>query len=334
MKIAFYEIAEWEATYVKQHLSGHELLFFPTGFNNEHRPVPDADVISTFTGSRVTKDILVGTPKLKAVMTRTTGFDHIDTAACAAGGVVVSNVPTYGDSTVAEYTFALLLALSRKMYPAIKRVREEGKFNFEFLRGFDLKDKTFGVIGTGHIGACVIKIAKGFGMEVLAFDPYPKKTLAGELGFAYVLLEQLLGESDIVSLHVPYMPSTHHLLNKERFALMKRGCVLINTSRGGLIDTAALVSALTDGTVAACGLDVLEEEGYVKDELNLLAEGHPNEQQMRTVLADHALMQMENVIVTPHNAFHTTEAIQRILDTTVENIVAFAAGKPVNTVTK
>jgi D-lactate dehydrogenase len=169
-------------------------------------------------------------------------------------------------------------------------------------------------------------------MEVIAYDPRPNEKLAAEYGFKYATLEELLRQSDVVTLHVPYMPATHHLINAENIKLVKPGCVMINTARGGLIDTAALIKALKDGTLAGAGLDVLEEEGFIKEEWQLVTEGHPNEGQLRTALADHELMYMDNVIVTPHNAFNTKEALMRILDTTAENLKGFAEGKPVNVV--
>jgi D-lactate dehydrogenase len=289
----------------------------------------DAEVISVFVASQVTRQMLEKMPRLKLIATRSTGFDHIDMQAATAKGIIVTNVPTYGENTVAEFTFALILALSRKIYPAIKRVHEQGLFSYEGLRGFDLKGKIIGVIGTGKIGARVIKIAQGFEMEVLAYDPHPRE----DLGIKYATLEDLLKKSDIISIHVPYMPATHHLINEENLKLVKPTAILINTSRGGLVDTMALLTSLKQKQLAGAGLDVLEEEGYIIDELNLL-KGHPNEEQLKTILADHELMQMDNVVVTPHNAFNTQEAMNRILDTTVLNIQAFLRGQPINLVKK
>lgn len=332
MKIAFYEIADWEAEVIKSKLTGHELSFFPGKFSDSDLPNADTEVLSMFTGSPVTPAVLGALSNLKMVATRTTGFDHVNLQATKDKGVVVSNVPTYGQNTVAELAFALILALSRKLYPAIKRVREQGLFNFDGLRGFDLAGKTLGVIGTGHIGAYAIKIAKGFSMEVVGYDPFPNEKLAAEYGFKYLSLEELLAQSDIVTIHVPYMPATHHLLNRDNLMKMKRGSILINTARGPLIETAGVVEALRTGVLAGFGADVLEEEGIITDELNMLAKGHPKEEQLKTVLADHELMQMENVVITPHMGAQTSEAIRRILETTITNIQAFAAGKPENVV--
>ncbi len=334
MKIGFYEIEQWEADYIKEQLKGHELFFQRAHFSDEELPEADLDVISTFTMSPVTPKVLGHVKDLKLVVTRTTGFDHINLEACEDKGIVVSNVPTYGENTVAEFTFALLLTLSRRMYAAVKRVKEEGWFNFEGLRGFDLKGKTIGVIGTGHIGTYVVKIAHGFGMNIVAYDPFPNEKLAKEFDYKYLSLEELLKQSDVVTLHVPYMPATHHMINLDNIKLFKSGSVLINTARGGLVDSKALITGLKMGFLSGAAMDVMEEEGFIKEELEMLVSGHPNQEQMRTALADHELMHMDNVIISPHNAFNTLEAIKRILDTTVKNIKGFADGKPVNMVKK
>lgn len=328
MKILFVETENWEQEYLTAQLSGHELVF--SGKPEPAAAGKDAQALCTFLGLPVNEGLLTQMPQLKFVATRSTGYDHIDAAACKAKGVAVSNVPTYGENTVAEYAFALLLSLSRKMYTSVKQVRERGLFETKTLQGFDLKDKIFGVIGTGHIGAYAIKIAKGFGMKVVAYDPYPNEKLSAEYGFTYASLDEVLKTADVVSLHVPYMPATHHMINKENLSLMKSSAVLINTARGGLVETAGLVWALKNNKLAGAALDVLEEEGFIKEEAELLINGHPNQDQLKIALADHELMQMENVLITPHNAFNSREAVMRILDTTVENLKAFEAGKPIN----
>jgi D-lactate dehydrogenase len=295
-------------------------------------PKSDAEIISVFVGCQVTPKVLESFPNLKFIATRSTGYDHINLEACKQKNIAVSYVPTYGENTVAEHAFALLLALSHKLYPAIRRVKQEALFNYEGLQGFDLKGRTIGVIGTGHIGTYVVKIAHGFGMNILAYDPHPNEQLAKEYDYKYASLEDLLKQSDVVTLHVPYMPATHHIINKDNLKLFKKGSVLINTARGGLVDSQALASALKSGQLSGAGLDVLEEEGFIKDELEMLNNGHPSEQELKTALVDHELMSMDNVLITPHNAFNTKEALQRILDTTVENIVGFSKGVPINLV--
>jgi len=329
MKIAFFETKPWEAEYLKTRLPGFDMEFF----GGEGKDASsNAEVLCNFIGFRVDGKVLSRFPKLRYVTTRSTGYDHIDVEACAKKNILVSNVPTYGENTVAEFTFALLLSLSRKIYPSVKRIREEAWFSCDDLQGFDLMGKTIGVIGTGHIGTYVIKIASGFGMHVIAYDPYPKPELAKVYNFEYVSLEDLLKQAEVVTLHVPYMPATHHILNSKNLALVKPGAVLVNTARGGLVETAALVEALKSGRLAGAAMDVLEEEGFVKEEAEMLLSGHPNEQQLKTVLADHELMHMPNVLITPHNAFNTKEALTRILDTTVGNILGFSKNSPINLV--
>ncbi len=328
-KIIFFEVADWEQKYLKERLSNLDLNFYGS---EEKIQNPDAEILCNFIHLRVDKEILSQFPKVKYITTRSTGYDHINVKDCQERGVQVSNVPTYGENTVAEFTFTLILALSRKLYQSVKRVKEQGLFSYEGLSGFDLMGKTLGVVGAGHIGIFVIKIAKGFGMKVLAYDPHPKVELAQEYGFEYADLDTVLQNSDIVTLHVPYMPATHHLINEERLQKMKPGALLINTARGGLVETESLIKALRSGHLAGAGLDVIEEEGFITEEKDLLLSGHPNEHQLKIALADHELMQMENVLVTPHNAFNTQEAEIRILDTTVANIQAYVKGTPINLV--
>jgi D-lactate dehydrogenase len=209
-------------------------------------------------------------------------------------------------------------------------VRETGSFSLEGLRGFDLKGKTLGVVGTGRIGKHVVRIANGFEMNVLACDSYPDEKFAKEMGFKYLPLEDVLRASDVVTLHVPYMKETHHLINAKTIKLMKHGAYLVNTSRGAVVETDALVKALQEKQLGGAALDVLEEEGAIKDELNILAFGHPEEHNMKTILEDHVLIDMPNVLITPHNAFNSAEGLTRILDTTVENIAGFVNGKAIN----
>ena len=240
-------------------------------------------------------------------------------------------MPSYGEHTVAEFTFALLLALSRRVIDADERVRE-GTFSPTGLRGFDLAEKTLGVIGCGHIGTHVIRMGNGFGMRVIGFDAHPHADLAETLGFTYLPLAELLASSDIVTVHVPYNEHTHHLLNRENLGTLKKGAYLINTARGGVVETDALVEALQNGVLAGAGLDVLEEEGDLGDEAVLLAAPHPNAKELKITLENHYLISHPRVIVTPHLAFNTKEAVERILNTTIENIKGFEAGTPTNIV--
>lgn len=275
------------------------------------------DIAGVFMDSSVDAATIAALPDLKFIATLSTGFDHIDLAAAAARGIPVSSVPAYGENTVAEFAFALILALSRKVIKANARVRVEGKFTTEGLTGFDLAGKTIGVVGTGRIGKHAIRMATGFGMNIVAYDVYHDDAFAKEMGFPYLSLEDLLKTSDIITIHAPYLPSTHHLINVDNARLIKRGAILINTARGAIVETKAIVEALKDGTLAGAGLDVLEEEAAMKaGDMSLDAD----------------LIQLPNVIVTPHNAFNTHEAFLRILDTTIDNIVAFVNGAPINLV--
>jgi len=294
----------------------------------------DADAISVFVNSEVRKDTFDAMRKLKMVATRSVGYDHIDTVYAKECGVAVATVPAYGTHTVAEFTFALLLALTRKIIPAYRHVREDNNFEPTDLIGMDLYGKTLGVIGTGRIGKSVAKIARGFDMNVIACDVHPDTAFAAEQQVSYCDLFTLLAQSDIVSLHAPYLPSTYHLINKENISAFKRGALLINTARGELVDTEALVQALQSGQIGGAGLDVLEGERYIKEEVELLANGREDAMEtkegFKTILESHALLHHPHVIATPHMAYFTKEAKDEILKTTAENIINFSKGMPQN----
>ncbi len=332
MKLIYIAQEAWEETYLKEKLAA-------AGWETEFRTAsdaftgdPEAEALSVFITTKLGAAEMDLFPKLKLITTRSTGFDHIDLAEAAKRGITVSTVPSYGINTVAEFAFALILALSRRITDAHNRITETGSFSQEGLRGFDLAGKTIGVVGTGNIGVHAIRIAKGFAMNVLAFDAFPKTGLDQELGFMYVPLTELLNRSDIVTLHVPYNEHTHHLVNKNNIHECKKGAYLINTARGAVVETEALVQALQDGTLAGAGLDVLEEEGDMQDEARLFSNPHPREEELKTVLENHYLIEHPRVIVTAHIAFDSQEAVERILDTTVENLVSFAQGEPKNAV--
>lgn len=332
-KAVFYETAPWEKRFLVKALRGKGVRAeFVSGPLTEVNAAAarGAAVVSVFIYSRVTRAVLRRLKGLRLIATRSTGFDHIDLKAAKAAGVQMANVPSYGENTVAEHTFALILALSRNLHKAyVRTVR--GDFSLEGLQGFDLKGKTLGVVGAGKIGLHVIKMAKGFGMEVLAFDTRQNPFLAEVLDFSYVPLAELLRRSDVVTLHTPYMPATRHIMDRKAFGRMKKGALFINTARGGLVDTSALVWALDQGIVGGAGLDVLEGEELVKEERQLLEKNFPKEK-LVTALRNHILLHRENVVITPHIAFDSKEALQRILETTVGNITGFLAGAPANRV--
>lgn len=332
MNIHYFSGEEWEERHVKAKLPG-ETITFHEGPLSSFPELTDAEagVLCTFIESPIGEAEMERFPALKLIATRSTGYDHIDLTAAKARGITVVNVPFYGENTVAEFAFALLLALSRRIIDADERVRE-GTFSPNGLRGFDLAGKTLGVVGTGHIGAHVIRMAQGFGMRVVAFDAFPKEDLSHTLDFPYVPLTELLAQSDVITLHVPYNKDTHHLINKENIGGAKQGAYLINTARGAVVETDALVEALRNGTLAGAALDVLEEEGGLADETALLSSPHPKAEDLKIMLENHYLIEHPRVIVTPHLAFNTQEAVERILNTTIENIKNFSAGSPTNTV--
>ncbi len=334
MKIVAFEIEPWEREAFAELGEEHSLILLESKLTAVNaKDYADADVISTFIFSNLDQNVLEQFDHLKLIATRSTGFDHIAVDYCNEKGITICNVPTYGDNTVAEHVFGLLLAISHNIVEAVDRTRR-GDFSLSGLRGFDLQGKTLGVIGTGSIGQCVIRIAKGFGMNVIGFDVRPDEKLAQALGFVFMPLEDLLAASDILTLHVPANEHTYHLISDKEFAQMKDGVVLINTARGSVVHIQALARALADGKVAAAGLDVLPDEPTIREEYELLHSFFREKHDLETLLAGHILLRLRNVIITPHNAFYTKEAIGRIIDTTLMNIRAFAAGDVINVVNK
>ena len=321
-KGAILEIEDWEANYIKNKIKNINFKFYSQKISDiDLKQIKDVEVLGVFIYSYVNSQMLDSLPKLKLILTMSTGFDHIDVQECKKRNIKVCNVPYYGENTVAEHTFALLLAISRKIIKSHEKVIK-GDFSLQDLRGFDLKSKTLGVIGTGHIGMHVIRMAKGFELNILAYDKFENKVLASQMGFKYVDLKDLLKNSDIISLHVPYNKETHHILDKNAFNQTKKGVIILNTARGALIDTDALIEALDKKIVSYAGLDVLEGEKDILEEKQLLSK-HFIKEQMKKMLENHLLFQRDNVIITPHNAFNSTQALQRILDTTIENIEGF-----------
>lgn len=331
MKIVFFETEVWEKTYLSAHLRSHNLSFFESRLTSElAKKNTDAEAISIFIYSQVDREILDLLPKLKLITTRSMGYDHIDLAACKEKGIAVCRVPDYGDHTVAEHTFGLILSLSRNIFRARERT-EHGEFDYHGLQGFDLFGKTLGVIGGGKIGLNVARIAvSGFGMRVLVYDLFPKAEMAHQIGFQYAPLNELLKESDVLTLHCPYTPETHHLINQKTLSKVKKGALIINTARGAIIDTKALLKALDDGILGGAGLDVVEEECAIKEERELMSKEFPKKCDLSVIISNHILAKRDNVIITPHIGFNSKEALQRILTVTEENILAFENKKPIN----
>ena len=299
MKIVVFEIEPRERESFGTLAARHDVLFADEPLTARNAPeFADADIVSTFIYSALGPETLE---------------------------------PSYGENTVAEHVFALLLTISHRMPEAVERART-GPFSPRDLQGFDLAGKTLGVIGTGAIGRRVIRIARAFGMDVIASDVKPDASLAASLGFDYAPLETVLAESDVITLHVPASAENRHLLSTGQFARLKDGAVLINTARGDLIDTRALIEALRSGKVAAAGLDVLPDEPLIREEAELICSIFCEKHDLRNLVASHVLLRMPNVIVTPHSAFNTREAVRRIVETTVANIAAFVQQRPLNLV--
>lgn len=314
MNIHFYDVHDWEKPYLEKRsreLFSDAELHFDTQPLNEETPMTNADAecVSIFVDSRMTRSVIDRFPQLKLIATRSTGFDMVDMEYAKARGIMVANVPSYGEHTVAEFTLGLMLTLSRKLDECIGRTREQWRFDHDGLTGFDLIGKTLGVIGTGRIGMSVVTLAKALGMKVLAYDAFPKHDLATVVGFTYADLETLLESSDIVTLHLPGTKDGSYMIDADALSRMKPAAYLINTSRGSLVDTKALTAALKAKKLAGAALDVLEDEPA-----------------LQAGLANHPLVQMQNVIITPHTAFNTTEAIERILETALQNIYEFKKG--------
>lgn len=331
MKIVFFEITDEDKNFLLPHFKDFEVMYHKEKLTKANAELAkDADIVSVFVNSEVRKDVIDLLPRLKMIATASTGFDHIDVAYAKEKNILVANVPAYGSQTVAEFTFALLLTVSRKIYWAYNQLREGTNFDLSALEGFDLEGKTLGVIGTGKIGQNVVRIAKGFAMNVIATDPHPKKELAEQFGFEYVSLDELLQKSDIITVHVPYIKETHHLLNQKNLTNVKKGAILINTARGEIVETESLLQALNDGRIAGAGLDVLEGERDLKEERKILTGSNLRLENMRKLVEDHVLIDLPQVVVTPHVAFFTKEAVGRIMETTASNILEFTKKNPQN----
>jgi D-lactate dehydrogenase len=304
----------------------YELHFQESHLDAETAVLADGfDVVCPFVNDRVDAAALErlhqGGTRLIAL--RSAGFNHVDLHAAQRLAIPVLRVPAYSPYAVAEHAVGLILALNRRLARAAARTRE-GDFSLHGLLGFDLHGKTVGVIGTGTIGCVFGRIMAGFGMRILAYDPGTPAEALLTLGARYVPLDTLLAESDVVSLHCPLVPDTYHLIDESALAKMKRGAMLINTGRGGLVESNALIGALKSGQLGNLGLDVYEEEG------GLFFEDHSNLPLQDDVLA--RLLMFPNVIVTAHQAFFTREAMNEIAQTTLGNVAAWSGGTPRNVV--
>jgi len=331
--VTIFDASPDDDAYFREHLGGEFRLTVTESALGEGavEPAAEAAVVSVSAASRVTAEIMANQlPRVRLVACRSTGYDNVDLEYARAHQIHVSNIPAYGDVTVAEYAALLMLAVSRKLRQAIVAVNAREVITAE-LTGHDLRGQTLGLFGAGRIGRHLAGIARGFGMIVIATDPRPDQAAAQEVGFRYVDAGELLAGSDVISLHAPALRQTHHLLDRVAFGRMKRGVIIINTARGALIDTPALIEALETGIVAGAGLDVLEGEKFLQsaNERQLLTSAVVDGRS-RQVLALDVLTRMPTVVITDHNAFNTVEALQRIREGTVANIQAWQAGKPAN----
>jgi D-lactate dehydrogenase len=322
--IAFYDTKPYDREYFERTSEAHWLhcQFYEFRLTNETAASVDgAQAVCVFVNDRLDAPCLqqLHHAGVRLVALRCAGFNNVDLTAAKSLGLAVVRVPAYSPHAVAEHTIALLLALNRNIHRAYNRVREHN-FSLSGLVGFDLHGKIAGVVGTGKIGKITAQILRGFGTDVLAFDPYPSPAWAATFGVRYTDFETLLANSHIVSLHLPLTPSSLHLLNAETFARMKLGAYLLNTSRGKLVDTTALIEALKTGRLGGVALDVYEEEE------GLFFEDHSGE-----ILQDDELSRLltfPNVLITSHQAFLTHEALSEIARVTAGNLVRFAEGQP------
>ncbi len=303
MRIAIFELGKAGMEYIKPKLKGHNIMICEDPLNESNvNLAKDAEVLVTFIHSKISSNEIDQLKDLKLVCTMSSGFDHIDIDYCKKRGIKVATVPDYGNYCVAEYAFALILMLSKKIYKTINF----SKLGEDFGMGFDLEGKTLGIFGAGRIGINVIKIAKAFDMNILVYDPNIEDEKAKELGFKPVNIDTLLSSSDIISLHCPCDKTNYRMINMKNIRKIKKGAIFVNTARGALVDTNALIYALEKGIISGAALDVLEDEDKIIGG--------------KTTLEYNKLLKMSNVILTYHNAYNTKESLKKIFNTTIENI--------------
>ncbi|MBX3000540.1 MAG: 2-hydroxyacid dehydrogenase [Caldilineaceae bacterium] len=323
MRTAVFSTKPYDKIFLEAANQGHdhELVFLEPRLTPETTPLAFSfPAICVFVNDRLDAAVLSDLARegTRLIALRSAGFNHVDLVAAEELGMTVLRVPAYSPYAVAEHAVGLILSLNRKIHRSYNRVRE-GNFALDGLLGFDLYGTTIGIIGTGRIGIVFAQIMKGFGCRLLAFDPYPNQECR-DLGVEYVDLPSLYAQSDIISLHCPLTPDTYHIIDERALAQVKPGVMLINTSRGALVDTAAVIEAMKTGQVRYLGLDVYEEE----EDLFF-------EDLSGTVIQDDLfarLLTLPNVLITGHQAFFTRNALQRIAATTIENITAFEQGHP------
>ncbi len=319
MKVAVFSTKPYDQTFLTRANEGHshELTFFEPRLTLETMPLAVGyTAVCIFVNDQLNAQAIeaLAAGGTKLIALRCAGFNNVDLEAAEQHGLTVARVPAYSPHAVAEHTVALLLTLNRKIHKAYSRVRD-GNLSLDGLLGFDVHGKTVGIVGTGRIGIEVAKLMRGFGCELLAYDLYPNETCR-EIGVTYTTLPELFAQSDIITLHCPLTPETYHLINPESISQMKPGAVLLNTSRGALIDTTAVIEGLKTGQIGHLGLDVYEEEA------DLFFEDLSNQVIQDDVFA--RLLTLPNVLVTGHQAFFTDTAMYNIANTTINNITSFA----------
>lgn len=324
MKVAVFSAKKYDREFLSTaNAARHELHFFEPQLNEETSGLATGfEAVCVFVNDQVNAAVIANLHSLgvQLIALRCAGYNNVDLAAAKKHGIAVVRVPAYSPYAVAEHTIALMLALNRKLHRAYNRVRE-GNFVLDGLIGFDMHGKTIGVIGTGQIGTVVAQVLTGFGCPTLAFDPVPNATCQSR-GVRYVELDALFAQSEIITLHCPLTPENKHMIDAHALEKMKQSVMLINTSRGALLDTVAVIEALKSGKIGYLGLDVYEEEEriFFEDRSGL-------------ILSDDVfarLLTFPNVIITGHQAFFTREALENIAATTIENITRFESGQPLD----
>ena len=321
MDTTVYSTHKFEAPYLIQaNDNKHQLKLLDVRLTEETAVLAEGSkTVSLFTGDDASENVLkkLKTIGVENIALRSAGFNHVDLAAATELDIKVARVPAYSPYAIAEHTMALILALNRKLIKSHNRVREQN-FSLNGLTGFDLNGKTVGVIGTGKIGSVLVKILHGFGCNILVQDVFEDQSLVEKYGVTYVDCESLCKQSDIITLHVPLTTSTKHLIDAKHIELMKRGVMLINTSRGGLVDTKAVIEGLKSRKIGYFGMDVYEEEE------GLFFEDHSDDILQDDVIA--RLMTFNNVLITSHQAFLTERALTNIAETTIYNLDCFEKG--------
>lgn len=334
-KIVFFDVRDNEIETLKHFCENrYDCQFIAQRLDDKTQlaeEMKQTDVISCFTFSRISADVLKQFPNLKLIALRCVGFNHIDIDYCKKHNIRVVNSLGYGNVTVAEFAFGLILDVIRKISRSYMNLRNE-HLTQDIYTGYELKDKTIGIIGTGAIGSEAVRIAKGFGMNVVAYDIFSKKELIEKYDIKYLSLDELLITADIISLHAPLTEGNFHMINEEKFKLMKPSAILINTARGELIDTKALYEALSENRIFGAGLDVLEAENILTQPEKIWDFNYLTSDVIKQTLINERLLKLHNVVVTPHTAYNTKEAQDRILSITMNNIKSFFEGKVVNSV--